>query len=235
MDEQLKKKIRVSAGDLTNCPRGVYYKKKDTPLPLVHPKIAEIWQLFGRLQEQGQAIQKMVTNEWLKQAVLVSPERFVPWNDYNITGKYDAIVKVDGQFILYEIKGGGKQIFANDNREPFDEHRSQVIIYHYLLKNNFPGIKPRILYVSRSSGERLEIPVDYDEAEFANLAQKAKMLIGAVEKDQPPPPVETISWNKFQNKKDISMAAITCKYHSLCLGDDYWHPKALEQLKKEQN
>lgn len=227
-------KIRISAGDLTSCPRGVYYKKKKTELPLVHPKIAEIWQLFGRLSEQGQKIQKMMVEEWSKNGVLISPERFIPWNDFDITGKYDAIIKKDGEFVLYEVKGGGKMIFDNDldKPEPFDEHRLQVIIYHYFLRKNFPGLKTKILYVSRSNGDRLELPIEYDDEEIQAFLNKARLLKESIENDMIPDPIETISWNKFKKSKDISMAAITCKYHSLCLEDDHWYPKALEEVKK---
>ncbi len=232
----IKNKFYLSAHDLTSCPRGVYYKKKKTPLPLVDPKIAEIMQLFGKLMEMGQQIQKMVTREWLDKNILVSPERFIPWNDYGITGKYDGIVRINGQFILYEVKGGGKQIFDNDfeEPEPFDEHRLQVAIYHYFLKKNYPDLKTYILYVERSGSRRLEIPIEYEEKEMLAIINKVKLLQESLEKNILPDPAQTIAWNKFQKKDDINMAALTCKYHALCLQDDYWYPKALVELKQKQ-
>lgn len=231
MDTKVKK-LTISAGDLTSCPRGVYYKKKKVPEPLVHPKIVEIRELFGRLQEQGQRIQKMVIEEWQSQCVLLSPERFIPWNDY-LTGKYDAIVRVDGRPVLYEIKGGGKTIFNNNLKKPesYDEHRLQVIIYHYFLKRNFPGLQTRILYVERSGSRRLEIPIEYEESEIVLLLEKAVQLKTSVENSILPEPVKTIAWNKFNQKYDISLAALTCKHHALCLGDDHWYEKALLELK----
>jgi len=227
-----KPKIYVTAGDLTSCPRGVFYKKKKTPLPLVHPKIAEIWQLFGRLQEQGQRIQRALTLEWQEKQVLVSPERFIPWNEFGITGKYDAIIKEENRFILYEIKGGGKTIFENslDTPEPYEEHRKQVIIYHYFLKSRFPSLSAKILYVERGGERRLEIPINYSEEEFFQLARSAKDLIDAIVNDQPPKPAETIVWNKFLGRYDINMAAITCKWHALCLGNDHWYEEAQSKL-----
>lgn len=225
-------KFYISAHDVTSCARGVYYKKKKTPLPLAHPKIAEIMQLFGKLMEKGQQIQKMVTNEWQTKNILISPERFIPWNDYGITGKYDGIVRINGQFILYEIKGGGKQIFEDnfEKPEPFDEHKIQVMIYHYFLKKNFPGLKARILYVERSGDKRLEIPIQYEEKDFLSVIEKVKRLQESFEKEVLPEPAPTIVWNKFQKKNDINMAALTCKYHAICLQDDHWYPKALEKL-----
>ncbi len=229
-------KFYVSAHDVTSCARGVYYKKKKTPLPLVHPRIAEIMQLFGRLMEKGQQIQKMVMEEWRRKDILVSPERFIPWNDYGITGKYDAIVRVNGEFILYEVKGGGKSIFENnfEKPEPYDEHKTQVMIYHYFLKKNFPRLKARLLYVERSGDKRLEIPIQYEEKDFLSVIEKAKNLQEALEQDILPEPAPTITWSKFQNKNDINMSALTCKYHALCLEDDHWYPKALEKLKSLQ-
>lgn len=225
------KRLTISAGDLTSCPRGVYYKKKKTPEPLVHPKIAQTWQLFGMLAEKGKLIQKKIMEEWQSQGVLLSPERFIPWNDF-VSGKYDAIVKIDGELILYEVKGGGKAVFNNklQKPEPYDEHRLQVILYHYFLKRNFPGLKPRILYIERSGERRLELPIKYEESEVLNLLEKAKTLKESIESDVLPEPVKTITWNKFLQKHDISMAAITCKYHALCLEDDHWYTKAVGEV-----
>ena len=232
-DSNLKqKKLTISAGDLNSCPRGVYYKKKNTPEPLVHPKIAEIWQLFGRLQEMGQAVQKTITQEWQSKGVLLSPERFIPWNDF-VTGKYDAIVKVDGKPVLYEIKRAGKAIRESKTPVFYDEHRFQLIIYHYFLKKNFPGLIPRILYGDLKSGFRLEIPVDYTEDEVLALLDKAKKLKENIENDILPDCLEKFSMNKLTGKYDISMSAITCKYHGLCLEDEQWYTKALEELKEK--
>lgn len=232
--DQVAKRLTISAGDLTSCPRGVYYKKKKTPEPLVHPKIAQIWQLFGMLAEKGKIIQQRVMREWQSQGVLLSPERFIPWNDF-ISGKYDAIVRIDGEMILYEVKGGGKAVFNNklEKPEPYDEHRLQVILYHYFLKGNFPGLKPRILYVERSGDRRLEIPIEYEDQEILILLEKAKVLKESIESDVLPEPTKTIAWNKFLKKHDISMAAITCKYHALCLKDDHWYTKAIEEATKK--
>ncbi len=224
------KKLTISAGDLNSCPRGVYYKKKGTPEPLVHPKIAEIWQLFGRLQEMGQVVQKSVTQEWISNGSLLSPERFIPWNDY-VTGKYDAIVKVGGKPVLYEIKRAGKAIRESKTPAYYNEHRNQLIIYHYFLKRNFPGLAPKLLYAD-SKGYRLEIPVDYEEKEVLALLEKAKKLKEAIENNILPDLLEMFSISKFTGKKEIAMSAITCRYHGLCLEDDRWYPKALEEVAK---
>lgn len=231
---QTAKRLTISTGDLTSCPRGVYYKKKKTPEPLVHPKIAQTWQLFGMLAEKGKIIQQKVTQEWQDQGSLISPERFIPWNDF-VSGKYDAIVRVNGEFILYEVKGGGKAVFNNnlDKPEPYDEHRLQVTLYHHFLKHNFPGLKPRILYVERSGERRLELPIEYEESEVLSLLGKAKTLKEFIESNVLPEPIKTITWNKFMQKHDISMAAITCKYHALCLKDDHWYTKAVEEVNKK--
>ena len=233
---QVAKRLTISAGDITSCPRGVYYKKKKTPEPLVHPKIAETWQLFGMLAEKGKIIQQRITEEWRSKNILISPERFIPWNDF-VSGKYDAIVRIDGELVLYEVKGGGKAVFNNklEKPEPYDEHRFQVILYHYFLKRNFPGLKPRILYIERSGERRLELPIEYEEQEALDLLEKAKVLKELIETDVLPEPKKTISWNKFLQKHDISMAAITCRYHGLCLNDDHWYPKALQEVAKKNS
>jgi len=229
--DKINKKLTISAGDLNSCPRGVYYKKKKTPEPLVHPKIAEIWQLFGRLQEMGQVVQKSITQEWIADGSLLSPERFIPWNDY-LTGKYDAIVKVDGKPVLYEIKRAGKAIRESKTPMYYDEHRLQLIIYHYFLKRNFPGLTPKLLYAD-SKGFRLEFPVNYEEREVLALLEKAKKLKEDIENEILPDHLETISINKFTGNHEVSISAITCKYHGLCLEDDHWYSKALEEIENK--
>lgn len=227
----LHKKLTISASDLNSCPRGVYYKKKKHPEPLVHPKIADIWQLFGKLQEMGQEIQKKVVEEWRVNGILLSPERFIPWNDY-VTGKYDAIVKIDGKPVLYEIKRASKNIREAKTPQYYDEHRVQLILYYHFLKRNFPGLTARLLYYDKSTENRIEFTIDYEGKEILELLERAKKLREAIQNDILPNPVETLSLNKFTKKYDVSMAAITCKYHGLCLEDDHWYEKALEEVKK---
>ena len=169
--------------------------------------------------------------EWISDGSLLSPERFIPWNDF-VTGKFDAIRKVDGKPVLYEIKRAGKAIKESKAGQYYNEHRFQLIIYHHFLKRNFPGLIPKILYADPSKGFKREILVDYEEKEVLDLLEKAKKLKDSIENNLLPDCKETISINKFTGKKDITMSAITCKYHGLCLEDDHWYPKALEEIKK---
>lgn len=228
------KVIRVSPGNLNSCWRGVYYEKKAFPKPLVHPDIASIWQLFGQLMEMGKRVQQQVRAEWQNQGVLLSSEKWVPWNDFGLSGRYDAICKVDGKLILYEIKGVKLDFlnFVKKTKTPREEHRKQLIIYHFLLKKNFPQLEPHLLYVDRKMGERYSLPIQYQEDEVLELINQVKELKRAIDEEKLPKVAETVILNFYTNKYDVSMQALTCKYHALCLEDDHWYEKAKKKVQE---
>jgi hypothetical protein len=58
------------------------------------------------------------------------------------------------------------------------------------------------------------------------------MLKEGIEKEIPPKPTGNIIIDPYENRHLVNPIAITCEYHVLCTGDDYWYPKAMEEIER---
>lgn len=225
----------ISATDITNCLRGIVYKKQKKEAPPLHPELMAQFNLFRTFGETGQAIQNRLTAFWKKKGSLVSSGDFIPSEEYGFTGRYDTICKIGNKLVLYEIKGAGKSFFekVRESKEPRDYHKVQLMIYHRSLLQQYPDIEPRLLYVSRSifRGGKLmgvEIPVHYTDDEFQNAMSNAELVRKALVGEELPPAVPAIEM--YEGKNMVSMNAMMCRHHALCLDNDHWYEDTKREL-----
>jgi hypothetical protein len=227
-------KLYFSAWDIISCPRGVYYKKKKIPLPFLHPEVVKIRENYVRVAEAGKLIQQRLRSKWMADRVLLAAENKIP-NDWNLWCKFDALCRINGQLILYEIKGVGEEFFdrIRQTGKPREDNRIQIMIYHHFLQSKYPSLKPVLLYVNRKNpDETLEIPVEYSEDEIESLHEKVLMLKEGIEKEIPPEPIENIVFDSYEKRYMVNPVAITCDYHGICSSDDYWFPRAEEEAER---
>lgn len=230
-------KLYFSAGDIISCPRGVYYKKRKFPLPFLHPEVVKIKENFARVAEAGKQIQQRLRRKWMSDHVLLAAENKIP-NDWGLWCRFDALCRINGQLILYEIKGVSEDFFERIKKtgEPRKDNRIQLILYHYFLSSKYPNLKPILIYVNRKDPDQiLEIPVEYSEQELESIHQTVLRLKEGIEKEIPPEPVENIIFDTYEKIYVVNPVAITCDYHGICSDDDYWYPKAYEKAKRLNN
>lgn len=227
----------ISATDITNCLRGVVFKKQKIIAPELHPEIQKTLSFFSTLADLGKQIEAEVINFWRKKNCLISPGDFIPNESYGFTGRFDAICKINGKTILFEIKGAGRHFFGlvNQTKESRSYHKIQTMIYHHSLLDKYPDLNAHILYISRDEFKRgnlksVDIPIDYTENDFITVKNRADLVQKALEGGELPPAVPAIEFNSETNNEDISINAITCRHHALCLSDDDWYIHALEKL-----
>lgn len=225
----------ISATDITNCLRGVMYKKQKKEAPPLHPELMAQFDLFRTFGETGQAIQNRLTAFWKKKGSLVSAGDFIPSEELGFTGRYDTICKIGNTLVLYEIKGAGKSFFdeVRESKQPRGYHKIQLMIYHRSLLDQYPDIEPRLLYVSRSIFREgklagVEIPIHYTEDEFQKSIHNADLVRKALIGGQLPPAVPAIE--KYGGKDVVSMNAMMCRHHTLCLGNDHWYEDTKREL-----
>ena len=233
-----KKKFFISAGKITSCLRGVVYDKRQEKAPPLHPEIERILAMFRGFAETGQEIQNELREFWRKKGVLVADEDFIPFNDYGLTGRYDAICQIKGKLIIYEIKGAGKGFFkwVMVNKKARPEHKIQLMIYHVMLKEKYPDLEPRIMYVSRDilKNEKklkgVEVPITYTEEEFERAVHSAELVKNALEGGELPPAAPDVSPSFPYEKDEISLKALTCRHHALCMDNKNWYAEAMRKL-----
>jgi len=227
----------ISATDITNCLRGVIYKKQGKDAPALRPEIKKTLEFFSTLGDLGRQIESEIIKFWLKNDRLLNAGEFIPYTALGFTGKYDAICKIKGKSILFEIKGVGKSFFekVSNDRLPRSYNKVQTMIYHRALLGKYPDIEPHILYVSRDEFKKgnlksIDIPITYSDEEFNEVIKKADLVRLALNGGELPPPTPAIEFNSERNINDISMNAITCRHHALCLDDPDWYVHALQKL-----
>lgn len=225
----------ISATDITNCLRGVVYKKQKKEPPPLHPELLAQFDRFRAFGETGQAIQNRLTAFWRAKGSLVSPGDFIPAEEFGFTGRYDAICRIRNALVLYEIKGVSASFFdeVRASKRGRDYHRIQLMVYHHALAERYPGIEPRLLYVSRSLFRKgtlagVEIPINYTEGEFQKVTADADLVRAALRGGALPPAASAIE--EFEGKQVISMNAMLCRHHALCLGNDHWYEDAKRTL-----
>jgi hypothetical protein len=221
------KPFTLSAAALSGCLRGVYFAKLAIPEPPVEAEIAHVRQIFGMLAERGKQIQEDQTQEWRERGVLFTGEKWIPWNEWGLTGKYDALCQMEEKLIHYEIKGVSSDLFSKAPVDgPRDDHTMQSALYNYMLRLKYPEIETRLLYVDRRTGERLELPVTCVEEEVLEKLALIEQVREAVDRRQPPPAANPVAWDAHERRWRVNFASITCKYHSLCLDNPGWYSAA---------
>lgn len=221
----------LSPGNLTACWRGVYYEKKQFPKPSLYPDIEKTLEHFRQLAELGQKFQRSLTTTWRQRGTLVEPERWLPDNQWNIRGKFDAICDNHGTPTLVEIKGAGDRFFEwyKAKQQPLPAHRLQVLTYLLIMRDQFPGLQPVVLYVNRATKTTLLLPVTWNENDLLGIQTNVEKLRGYLENDELPPPAENIVRHLITGDPDVNLTAITCRYHTLCTDDERWYPKAMQE------
>lgn len=219
----------LSPGDLTSCWRGVYYKRKKVETPSLHPDIKETLEFFRSLGQLGSAFQKYLTADWRKRGVLLASESWLPDNPWNIKGKFDAICRVDDVPSVVEIKGAGDTYYNwyQKQQAPLPSHKTQVLVYYLIMREEYDGLVPRVLYVNRKTRKSFAIDVQYTEDELTTLIDRIETLHHYLENDELPPPAPNIESHLVTGQRGVSMAALTCHYHTLCTNNPHWYEDAL--------
>lgn len=234
----MEKSVTISATDITNCLRGVVFKKQQRVAPPLHPEVQKTLDFFRTLADLGQRIQERLTQFWREKGSLVSSGDFIPSEAHGFTGRFDAICTIGGKLVLYEVKGAGASFFqsAKERKEPRSYHRLQLMIYHRALRDRFPDLAPRILYVARKpfaeSGKLagVEIPIRYTEEDFQKALGDANAVRAALTDGPLPPAAPVIEQDPVTGRRDVSLNAITCRHHALCVEDPDWYVKAKREL-----
>ncbi len=116
--------------------------------------------------------------------------------------------------------------------KPMDGHRNQLMFYLWKLRNIYPWILGRVIYVDTSYQNLLEFNVDFDQSIIDNLKTFWKTINDCVKSKTPPPAAPSLVLNNKTGRWQINYQADWCRYHIHCTGDPQWKVKALAELEK---
>lgn len=152
--------------DSGKCPRSIFFKFKNAPRAKMDPRILRIF-------EYGEYLHRNIFNIMYRLKIGVTTEVPIP-NKELVSGRADAIISIDGQNYVLDIKSMNSMIFRNLN-EPKIENIYQIQLYMHFF-NISKGI---LFYIDKDKQDIKEFILDYDAelcerllSEFKDLKQK---------------------------------------------------------------
>ena len=159
--------------DAGKCARQVFFKFKQAPREKMDARIMRIFDF-------GETLHRNIFNVLYRLRIGVTTEVKIPAQEL-VSGRADAILTIDGENYVMDIKSINSMIFAN-MKEPKIENVYQIQLYlHYF--NIKKGI---LLYIDKDKQDIKEFIIDYD-AELCNrLLNEFKVLKGKIDNDTIP-------------------------------------------------
>ena len=169
-NQKNKEQTRFYITDAGKCPRAVFFKFKNAPKAPIDARIMRIF-------EHGENIHRNIFNVLYRLRLGVVTEVAIPSQEI-ISGRADAILCIDGENYVMDIKSMNSMIFRNLSA-PNEENVYQIQLYlHYF--NIKKGI---LLYVDKDQQAMKEFFVDYDEELCKSLLDKFYALKDQVEQN----------------------------------------------------
>lgn len=159
--------------DVGKCHRAIFFKFKNAPRKKADPRIMRIF-------ERGEHIHRNIFSILYRLRIGVTTEVPIPAQEI-ISGRADAIICVDGENYVLDVKSINSMVFKNMT-EPKEENKYQVQLYMH-----FFGIKKGILlYVDKDQQDIKEFIFDYDKQLVDSLLGDLKGLKRKIEEDTVP-------------------------------------------------
>ena len=167
LDQQRnREQTRFYITDAGKCGRAVFFKFKNAPREKLDARLL-------RLYERGEYMHRNIISILIRMGILVASEVNIPAQEM-IGGRADAIVSVNNELYLVDIKSMNSMVFRNLN-EPKQENVAQIQLYlHY-----FKVKKGILLYIDKDQQEIKEFFINYNKdfvqsllEEFSNLKEK---------------------------------------------------------------
>ena len=178
--QQSKDQVKFYITDAGKCQRTVFFKFKSAPKEDMEPRILRIF-------EQGEQLHRHIFNVLYKLKIGVTTEVSIPSQEL-VSGRADAILCVDGENYVLDIKSMNSMIFRKlECPKPENIYQLQLYLHYFDIK------KGLLLYIDKDRQELKEFIVHYDEGlvkvllgNFKSLKQKIeKKLIPGVLVDYP--------------------------------------------------
>jgi len=176
------KKFWIS--DAGECPRVVFFKFKEAPQKELEPNVLRIF-------ERGDYIHEKIRRVLFSKGLIQASEVEIPPEEI-ISGRADAIVNINGQLYVLDIKSVDGRKFQTIKDEPLIENVCQLQLYLHFFKIE----KGILLYESKDSSELKEFVIPYNKEMVEKLLKGIENLFEKVENDIIPARLPDYPYNK---------------------------------------
>ena len=181
-EQKNKKQSKIYITDTGKCNRSIFFNFKQIPKTPLDPRIARVFAKGNKFHNDLFELFYSVPS-----IKVIATEIHIPEQDF-ITGRADAIVSVDNEFYVVDIKSMNSFIFKKmENAKP--ENIQQIQLYLH-----FFGIEKGILfYIDKDKQEIKEFIITYDPLMVHFILQNFKKLKNMIDRDEVPPKI-TKDW-----------------------------------------
>lgn len=139
----------------------------------------------------------------------------------------------DNHLMLIEIKSiaeAGFKWLSKDGAK--ESHKNQLMFYLWKLREKYPNLVGRILYVETTYQGLMEFNLDFDQNVIDELKKKWKYLNECVGKRELPPAAPSIVYNSKTRRWQVNYQADWCRWHIKCTEDPSWLAKAIKEVQE---
>jgi hypothetical protein len=136
--------------------------------------------------------------------------------------------------MVIEIKSISEWGFKFREREgiPMEAHSKQTQFYLWKLRDKYPNILARVLYVQIPYQNLLEFDIPYSEEDLMDLQRFWTTINKAIKVGKLPPAAPSVVKSSINGKWQVNYQAEWCRHHIKCTGDSGWLDKAIKEVQK---
>jgi len=161
---------RFYVTDAGKCPRSIFFKFKNAPAKDLTPEIL-------RLLDHGDYIQMHILSNLFSLGIVRASEVKIPPHNI-ISGRADAIVTLDNELYVIDVKGINSNSFRA-LEEPKTDNVNQIQLYLHFFKIQ----KGILLYVNKNTLELKEFLIPYSEDYCKKLIDDLVVLKAKIDKN----------------------------------------------------
>lgn len=158
-----KEQHRFYITDAGKCSRAIFFKFKKAPKEEMEARVL-------RMFDHGDYIHRLILNTLFSLGIVRSSEINIPPQEI-ISGRADAIITLDNELYVVDIKSMNSMIFKSLS-QPKEDNIDQIQLYLHFFK--IP--KGILLYVNKDTQELKEFLINYDSKRAKFLLNQLSIL-----------------------------------------------------------
>lgn len=162
------KDFKFYPSSIGKCSREIVYAMLGYSKPEIPSRVLRIF-------DNGDSMHERYQNWFGEMGILISPELPIKDEELGISGRTDALIRINDELVLVELKSSNTRQFERMQKEglPKEEFSKQLQLYLHLT-----GIKKGIILIENKNDQSiLEFTEDYDNELANELIKKIKDCI----------------------------------------------------------
>jgi hypothetical protein len=162
------KEFKFYPSSIGKCPREIVYAMLGYPRPEIPSRVLRIF-------DNGDSMHERYQNWFAEMGILISPELPIKDDELGISGRTDALIRLNDELILVELKSSNANQFERMQKAgaPREEFSQQLQLYLHLT-----GIKKGIILIENKNDQSiLEFEEEYDNTMANELVRKIRSCI----------------------------------------------------------